>query len=79
MTEKNTTATPAASNGVIQTAVVENTHLSFSETGFANGYVGVPEKHPWFAKNYDDISCDCHGGLTYSENHLPNQRPDGVW
>lgn len=32
-----------------------------------NGYVEVPEGHPWYGKEYDDIDVECPGGLTYSE------------
>jgi hypothetical protein len=31
------------------------------------GYVGVPETHPAFAKHYDKVDADVHGGLTYSD------------
>ena len=30
------------------------------------GYVGVPETHPLFAKEYDHADVNVHGGLTYS-------------
>lgn len=30
------------------------------------GYVGVPEGHPWFGKNYDDVDAQVHGYLTYA-------------
>jgi hypothetical protein len=30
-----------------------------------NGYVIVPESHPWFGKDYDEIEVEIHGGLTY--------------
>jgi hypothetical protein len=37
--------------------------------GHLCGYVGVPESHPWFNKNYDDVDdIYVHGGLTYSEH-----------
>lgn len=41
-----------------------------NEMGNLCGYVGVPQGHPYFEKNYDDIMrpIDVHGGLTYS-NH----------
>ena len=38
------------------------------------GYCAIPEGHPWFAKTYDDIECDVHGGLTYSRLN-----DDGKW
>lgn len=42
--------------------------------GFRCGYVCIPPGHPWYAKHYDDISADCHGGLTFSETLA-----DGHW
>lgn len=33
--------------------------------GAVNGYVQIPEGHPWHGKSYDDIDVDVHGGLTY--------------
>jgi hypothetical protein len=32
------------------------------------GYVGVPPGHPWYGHGYDDISAECHGGLTYAQS-----------
>lgn len=39
--------------------------------GIYNGYVKIPEDHPWFEKHYDDIPVQVHGGLTYGD--------DGGW
>lgn len=30
------------------------------------GYVGVPERHPWFEVDYEHVDAEVHGGLTYS-------------
>lgn len=30
------------------------------------GYVGVPEGHKWYGKEYDEPDVEVHGGLTYS-------------
>lgn len=30
------------------------------------GYVGIPEGHPAFGKDYEDIDVEVHGGLTYA-------------
>ena len=38
-------------------------------TGAWLGYVGVREGHRWFGVDYNDISADVHGGLTYSGTH----------
>jgi hypothetical protein len=35
--------------------------------GHRCGYIYIPSNHPWFKKHYDNIDCDCHGGLTYSQ------------
>jgi hypothetical protein len=35
--------------------------------GFWCGYVGVPEGHPAFAKEYEHVDVNAHGGLTYSD------------
>jgi hypothetical protein len=32
------------------------------------GYVGVPEGHPYFEKDYDDCTVDVHGGLTFADH-----------
>jgi hypothetical protein len=36
-------------------------------TGALCGYVGVPESHPMFATDYENVSVEVHGGLTYSD------------
>lgn len=58
------------------------------------GYVGVPEGHPWFRREYDEVvpRPEVHGGLTYSDRcqedgdqaeticHIPEPgEPDNVW
>lgn len=68
--------------------IVRNRHGSLC------GYVGVPEGHPNFAEDYDDVDVNVHGGLTFSELclgvaadaeateicHVPAAgRPDHVW
>lgn len=35
--------------------------------GHRCGYVGVPETHPLFGKDWGDVDVDVHGGLTYAE------------
>lgn len=37
-----------------------------SHSGHWCGYVGVPQSHPTFGKNYDDVDVQVHGGLTFS-------------
>ena len=58
-------------------------------TGHWCGYVGVPEGHSWFGKQYDDISARCeltyaapcsHGAIESSICHVPEPgEPDNVW
>ncbi len=34
--------------------------------GAINGYVRIPEGHPWHGLDYDDIDVAAHGGLTFA-------------
>ena len=56
------------------------------------GYVGVPEGHPFYEKDYDEVEASVHGGLTFAsfcqevDNpcegvcHLVEEgEPDNVW
>jgi hypothetical protein len=72
----------------IKTALLKITFLPWSVPhGYANGYVGVPEGHPWFKVDYSvlDSSVHIHGGLTYGKDRLPvneeGKEPeiDGLW
>jgi hypothetical protein len=63
----------------IETKLVPITWLPGMTHGYACGYVGVPEGHPWYKKDYDDIDVDVHGGLTWSDDHVGNDAPDGLW
>ena len=48
--------------------------------GYGCGYIGVPPEHPWYGKHYDDLpNVGVHGGLTYSNNNVNHQLPDGYW
>jgi hypothetical protein len=50
--------------------------------GYRCGYVRVPVGHSWHGKGYDDICCDCHGGLTFAEMDEPCEKPgpdDAYW
>jgi hypothetical protein len=38
-------------------------HFDF---GWGQGYVLLPEIHPFYGKHYDDINVDIHRGLTFS-------------
>jgi len=49
------------------------------------GYVGVPENHPLYGKDYEDHHFDIHGGLTFSADRRPVKHGDpeppndGLW
>ncbi len=50
--------------------------------GHLCGYIGVPQGHPWYGKDYDDVECEVHGGLTYgseSDDEYPCPLPVKVW
>ena len=44
-----------------------------------NCYIGVPETHPLAGHDYDSLSIDCHGGLTYSGKGDDEYFPKGFW
>lgn len=37
------------------------------EFGWGNGYVLIPEGHPCYGIDYNDIPVDVHGGLTFGQ------------
>lgn len=49
----------------------------FMEGGFRCGYVGIRNGKSLKQSFLDRIRC--HGGITYSKNHLPEQSQDGYW
>lgn len=51
----------------------------FTPMGHRCGYVGLPETHPCYGKHYSEVDIKCHGGLTYSREHLYNFKDEGVW
>lgn len=56
-----------------------------SPLGALCGYVGVPEGHPCYGKDWDDLDVNVHGGLTYSDacqpgDHVPGEKEsDNMW
>lgn len=40
------------------------------------GYVGVPESHPGFERDYDEVNVDVHGGLTFADKCQPSEEGD---
>lgn len=51
--------------------------------GWGNGYVAIPEEHPYYGKHYTDVdNIDINGGLTYSSPYMAGRDPleaDGMW
>src|SRR6185295_14871422 len=47
-------------------------------TGNLCGYVGVPEGHPWFGKDYNEIDAEVHGGLTYAAECDEDDKEHGI-
>ena len=43
------------------------TWLSIINHGYANGYIALPEDHPWHGMDYYDIPVKVHGGLTFGQ------------
>ena len=37
-----------------------------NDIGYRCGYIRVLPGHPWFGKEYQQIDCDVHGGLTFA-------------
>jgi hypothetical protein len=38
-----------------------------NDVGALCGYILIPSNHSWHSKDYADIHCDVHGGLTFSK------------
>ena len=36
-----------------------------------NGYIGIPETHPWYHIDYMDLGIRVHGGLTWADLCVP--------
>lgn len=48
--------------------------------GYRCGYVGIPRDSAWWGSRVRDLgSIVCHGGVTYADDHLPQDKPDGLW
>ena len=63
----------------MKTIIRENTWLTrgFTDFGWGNGYVLIPEGHPLHGEFYDDIDVDVHCGLTFSK--LVDERMIKEW
>lgn len=52
--------------------------------GCINGYIRIPEGHPWYGLGYDEcdkLDPDVHGGITYNQEGLstPSGNLPGWW
>jgi hypothetical protein len=56
---------------IVRCAVIENSFLS--GLGHLNGYINIPNGHPWEHLDYDKIEVEVHGDLTFKET-----REDGL-
>jgi hypothetical protein len=63
----------------IKTKLIPITWLKRMPHGYGCGYIGVPPEHPWYGKSYNELEVSIHGGLTYSENSVGKEAPDGYW
>ena len=61
--------------------IVKSTPNPYSGRGWGNGYVRIPDGHPYYEKTYDDIPVDVHGGLTFSDHIFEDGKyfSDGYW
>ena len=61
--------------------IVKSPPNPYSGRGWGNGYVRIPEGHPYYEKTYDDIPVDVHGGLTFSDHIFEDNKhfSDGYW
>lgn len=48
--------------------------------GHRCGYVGVPRGNAYYGRRGRELySIMCHGGVTYADDHLPQEHSDGLW
>lgn len=53
--------------------------LRAQHLGHLNGYVGVPEGHPAYDRDYNEIDVEVHGGLTFGDFGDGQLRPKGFY
>ena len=61
--------------------IVKSIPTPYTEKGWGNGYVRIPEGHPYYEKTYDDIDVRVHGGLTFGDHIFGRDKyfSDGYW
>jgi len=42
-------------------------------------YFGIGKEHTFYGSDYGDVPLDVHGGLTYSDNHVPKSSIKDKW
>lgn len=52
-----------------------------NNSGYRCGYVRVPKGHPWHGKDWDEVDCEVHGGITFAEADVHCDKPgeDDAW
>lgn len=70
----------------IQTILRPITWLTGMRHGYACGYVGVPESHPWHGKSDMELpDIVIHGGVTWSDGYITDDKgvqqpnPENLW
>ena len=65
-----------------QLSLLKNKSGVITSGGWGNGYVRIPEGHPFYGKEYNEIDVSVHGGLTFSEHVTITDGdvlPEGFW
>lgn len=59
----------------------EQNNTADNNSGYRCGYVRVPKGHPWHGKDWDEVDCEVHGGLTFAEADVHCDKPgeDDAW
>jgi hypothetical protein len=52
---------------ITRTFLHESAEYDLAFGGHLCGYISLPLDHPWASKEWDDIDCDVHGGITFSQ------------
>ena len=64
---------------ILQNEVKNSLAFMPFERGWGNGYILIPQTHPWYGKGYDDINADVHGGLTLANKVTDPEYVEKEW
>ncbi len=55
--------------------------VTHNNIGYRCGYVRVPKGHPWHGKEWSEVDCEVHGGITFAEPDVQCDKPgeDDAW